>query len=82
MARHEHLPIFKATLDFAIYIEQIASGFSRYHKYTLGSELRGLSHRMVVLVVRANNVTDKKLVLNELSELIEETWTQFGIVSQ
>ncbi len=73
MARYDHLPLYKATLDFAIYIEQIVSGFSRYHKYTLGSELRSLSHKLVVLVIRANSTQDKKSTLDELSELIEET---------
>jgi hypothetical protein len=73
MARYDHLGIYKATLDCAIYIEQIVANFSRYHKYTLGSELRSLSHRMVVLVIRANNQVDKKATLTELTELIEET---------
>ena len=49
MARYEHLPIYKASVDLAVYIEQIVIGFSRYHKYTLGSELRELSHRIIIL---------------------------------
>lgn len=73
MARYDHLPLYKATLDFAVYVERIVSDFSRYHKYTLGSELRSLSHRMVVIVIRANSAVDKKPILGELSELIEET---------
>jgi hypothetical protein len=35
MARYEHLPLYKASIDLAVYIEQIVAGFSRYHKYTL-----------------------------------------------
>ena len=60
MARYDHLQIYKSALDFAVYVEQIVSGFSRYHKYTLGSELRGLSHKMVVIVIRVNSAVDKK----------------------
>ena len=40
MARYEHLPIYKKALDVAVHFEKVVAGFSRYHKYTLGSELR------------------------------------------
>jgi hypothetical protein len=39
MARYEHLPIYKQALDVAVYFERVVAGFSRYHKYTLGTEL-------------------------------------------
>ncbi len=44
MAHYEHLPIFKKMMDLTVYIENIASHFSRNHRYTLGSELRHMSH--------------------------------------
>ena len=37
MARYEHLPIYKAALDAAVHFEQVVAGFSRYHKYSLGT---------------------------------------------
>jgi len=40
MARHEHLPIYKAALDMTVHFEGLVAGFSRYHKYTLGTVLR------------------------------------------
>ena len=43
MARYEHLPIYKAALDAAVHFEQVVAGFSRYHKYSLGTELRHAS---------------------------------------
>ena len=54
MARYEHLPIYKAALDVAVGFEKLVAGFSRYHKYTLGTELRNGSRRVVEQVVRAN----------------------------
>ncbi len=39
MAIYEHLPIYKKAYDFALYCEKVVRNFSRYHKYTLGSEL-------------------------------------------
>lgn len=39
MARYEHLPIYKKAMDLTVYFEKIVRNFSRYNKYTLGSEL-------------------------------------------
>ena len=40
MARYEHLPIYKAALDLTVHLEKLVAGFSRHHKYTLGTEMR------------------------------------------
>jgi hypothetical protein len=40
MAQTEHLPIYKASYDLCLYLEQVVRSFSRYHKYALGSDLR------------------------------------------
>jgi hypothetical protein len=47
MARYERLPIYKAALDMTVHIEKLVAGFSRYHKYTLGTELREASRGML-----------------------------------
>ncbi len=46
MAQYEHLPIYKKAMDIAVYLENLVRGFSRYRKYTLGAELRQLSHEI------------------------------------
>ena len=40
MAQTEHLPIYKSTYDLCLYLEGVVHKFSRYHKYTLGADLR------------------------------------------
>ena len=55
MARHEHLPIYKAALDLTVHFEKLVAGFSRYHKYTLSTELREGSRAVLQQVLRANN---------------------------
>src|SRR5690554_4947760 len=55
MARYRHLPIRKAAMDLAVHLEQAVRRFSRYHKYTLGSELRQTAQRLCRLVARAND---------------------------
>ena len=53
MAHYENLPIYKKAFELAVYIEQVVKGFSRYHKYTIGSDLRNLSRNLAALVVVA-----------------------------
>ncbi len=72
MARYEHLPIYRDALNLAVHFEKMVAGFSRYHKYTLGTEMRNASRQAVKLVIHANNQTDKLLALQELREHLEE----------
>lgn len=58
MARYEHLPIFRAAFDLALHLEKIVQNFSRYHKYTLGSELRNRSRAVLERIVAANTASD------------------------
>ena len=55
MARYEHLPIYKKAMDVAVYFEKAVAGFSRYHKYTIGTDLRNKSREIVGLIVKANS---------------------------
>ena len=55
MARYEHLPIYKSALDLTVHMERLVAGFSRYHKYSLGTELRAASRLVLMQVLRANN---------------------------
>ncbi|OGL45382.1 MAG: hypothetical protein A2161_06295 [Candidatus Schekmanbacteria bacterium RBG_13_48_7] len=72
MAKYEHLPIYKSAYDSLLYFEKIVSKFSRYNKYTHGSELRNLSREIVMLIVRANNLKIKKPILEEIRIKLEE----------
>lgn len=63
MARCEHLPIYIKAMALTIYFEEIVRTFSRYHKYTLGSELREKSREIKELIIKANSTKDKISVL-------------------
>lgn len=71
MARYEHLPIYKKAMDLTIYLEKIVRNFSRYHKYTLGSELREQSREIVGLIIKANSTVERLPVLLDLREKLE-----------
>src|SRR5499425_1392183 len=58
MAQTEHLPIYKAAYGLCLYFEQVVRNFSRYHKYSLGQDLRDGARRVLRLVVRANGRRD------------------------
>jgi len=72
MARYEHLPIYKSALDLSIYFENIVRNFSRYNKYTIGTELRNKSRQILCFIIKINSLEDKKSALKELILLIEE----------
>ncbi|MES9905746.1 MAG: four helix bundle protein [Sedimenticola sp.] len=72
MARYEHLPIYKAAMDLAIHFEKVVAGFSRYHKYTLGTELRNSSRGVVSLITQANSAQEKGAKLEALRVHLDE----------
>ncbi len=72
MARYEHLPIYKQAMDIVVYFEKTVAGFSRYHKYTLGTELRNQSKKIVVQIIKSNQTTNKQMLLLELRQMLEE----------
>jgi len=72
MARYEHLPIYKKAFDVAVHFESVVAGFSRYHKYTLGSELRQASRAVVTAIAAANSARDKAPQLIALRGRLDE----------
>jgi len=72
MARTENLPIYRASYDLCLYLEQVVHRFSRYHKYTLGKDLRDAARRALKLVVRAHSQRDRVATLLALREEFEE----------
>lgn len=72
MAQSEHLPIYKATYDLCLHFERVVHGFARYHKYSLGTDLRDGARRILKLVVRANARRDKASVLLQIREEVEQ----------
>ena len=71
MARYEHLPIYQKAMDLTIYFEKIVGNFSRYHKYTLGTELREKSRDIVELIIKANSTVERLPLLLELRGKLE-----------
>jgi len=64
----ENLPIFKSAMELAIYMEQIVKKFDKYHKYTIGVDLRQKSKNILFLLNRANLSKDKTVALTKLRD--------------
>jgi hypothetical protein len=58
-------------MELTVYIEQVVRNFSRYHKYTLGTDLRQQSRALVTVIIRANSRGEKLPVLVDLRERVE-----------
>jgi hypothetical protein len=69
----EHLPIYKSAMDFCLYIETIVRGFEKYHKYSIGQDLRVHSKKILFLINRSNRAEQKIPLLLELVELCEQS---------
>jgi hypothetical protein len=85
MAHYRHLPIWKAAMDLAVHLEHAVRRFPRYHKYTLGTELRQTAQRLCRLVARANNaqVDDGRFAaLDQLVLGVEEMKTLLTLAQE
>ena len=71
MARYEHLPIYRAAFDLSVHMEKIVRNFSRYHKYTIGTELRDSSRRILRRIIEANSTRNRREMLLKLREDLE-----------
>ena len=71
-SRYESLPVYKKALDLAVYFEKLVCHFKKYHKYTLGSELRDITHRVLILIAKANTKQSRKECLIKALEKLEE----------
>lgn len=73
--KNENLPIFKATLDLAVYLDVIVKNQERYYKYTLGADMREHVKEMLFLINKANRskgiarVSVLELLLEKCEEL-------------
>lgn len=55
MAQYQHLPIYKATYELLVSVNQITAGFPKAYKYSLGDKLRSEVVELVVFIFKANS---------------------------
>ncbi|MBF0539485.1 MAG: four helix bundle protein [Nitrospirae bacterium] len=79
MAQYEHLPIYRKAFDMAIYIDNMVRGFSRYNKYSIGTDMRDLLRMVIRLIIKANSEADKLNTLTALRDTVEELRVVFRV---
>ncbi|MDQ7084921.1 MAG: DUF1566 domain-containing protein [Sulfurovum sp.] len=67
----EKLPIFRKALALCVYIESIVKGFDRYHKYTIGKEMREFSQSLIFAINKAGLSKDRVAILTTLRDKCE-----------
>lgn len=72
MANHENFPIFRSALELCVYIETIVKRFDRYHKYTIGEDMRKFSKDMLFIINRVGLAKDKVRALTRLRDRCED----------
>ena len=60
MAQLDHLPIWRDANRLLVVIEEAVRQFPRYHKYTLGTDLRRQAMGICRLIVRAYHEKDNR----------------------
>ncbi len=70
--RYDNLPIYKSALNLCVYVETIVKSFEKYHKYTIGEDLRSFSKELLFMIHRANISNDKKVLLENLRNRCED----------
>ena len=71
-AAYENLPVYKQALDLTVYFETVVRNFERYHKYTIGTDLRNKCRSILMMIIKANKKSDRKMYLEMTVRRLEE----------
>jgi len=69
-------------MELTIFLEIAVRQFSRYHKYSIGTELRAISRKMINLIIKANSQHQKRNCLENLRDEAEQMKTEILIAKE
>jgi len=69
---YTNLPIFKKAMELNVYLETIIKNFSRYHKYSIGTELRDKSREILYAIYKVYFTQNKKDAISNIRDSAEE----------
>ncbi|MCX7556905.1 hypothetical protein OS187_08750 [Xanthomonadaceae bacterium JHOS43] len=83
MARYEHLPIWHDAMRLAVHLERSVARFPRYHKYTLGTELRRGAQSLLGAIMRCASARETRTAeLERLVLIVEQVKTQLALARE
>ena len=68
----EKLPIFRKALELCVYVESIVMGFTRYHRYSIGQDMRESSKELLFTINRVGLSQNKREILTKLRDGCED----------
>ncbi len=68
MARHDELPVYKATYNLMLSVLRFLKDFTKEYKYSVGDTLKKETMELMTLVDRASTRAEMPLVLEEARE--------------
>jgi len=63
MSRYQHISIFQTSYKLVLEIYKTTKNFSKEYKYTLGERLKNISHEMLELIIKTNNLQNREKLL-------------------
>jgi len=79
----KQLPIWRDANQLLLLIEQAVSFFPRYHKYTLGTDLRRQAMTVCRLIVRAYNDTERRRqYVHQLNDAVDDLKIQVQLAKE
>jgi hypothetical protein len=77
------MPLWRDSQQLLLLIEQAVRHFPRYHKYTLGTELRQQAMRISRLLVRAYNDKEQRVTyVIKLNEAVDDLKIQIQLAKE
>jgi len=71
MAIYSSLPVYKEAYDLCLAIFKITDNFSRQYRYVLGEDLKNKAKDLIILIYKANRVSEKRLIIKNARESLE-----------
>jgi hypothetical protein len=83
MSPMEKMPLWRDANRLLLLVEQAVRHFPRYHKYTLGSDLRRQVMRLCRLIVRACNTPEQRLrYVQQLVDSVDDFKVQIQLAKE
>jgi len=70
-SHYERLSIYKGAMDLVVKLDSIVRDFSRYHKYSIGTQIRDKALNLIDLIVQANTKEMRGQKLPQLCAQVE-----------
>ncbi|MDF1576900.1 MAG: four helix bundle protein [Desulfobulbales bacterium] len=78
-----YLPIWRDANLLLLELEQAVRGFARYHKYTIGSDLRSTALRLCQTIHRAHSRKESRVKLvQQTAELVDDLKMQIQLARE